>query len=63
MLQMTQIGFIFQSFNLIPDLASRAEGNIHLTDGRVSAKDSARLQADIPQAVRLNGGAPLAAQI
>ncbi len=44
-----------------PHLASRAERNIHLIDGCVSGEEFARSQEEIPQAIRLDGGAPLAA--
>ena len=46
-----------------PELANRAERNIHLIDGRVSVKESVHAQDDIPQAVKLNGGGPLVAQL
>ena len=44
-----------------PHLASRAERNIHLIDGRVSGVELASSQAEVPPAIRLDGGAPLAA--
>lgn len=46
-----------------PDLANRAERNIHLIDGRVSSEDFVHSQDEIPQAVKLNGSEPIAAQI
>ena len=46
-----------------PDLAKRAERNIHLIDGRVSTQEVADPQEEIPYVARLNGGTPLAAQI
>ena len=46
-----------------PELANRAERNIHLIDGRVSVKESVHAQDEIPQAVKLNGGGPLVAQL
>jgi putative ABC transport system ATP-binding protein len=44
-----------------PDLASRAERNIHLIDGRVSGVELASSQAEVPPVIGLDGGAPLAA--
>ncbi len=46
-----------------PDLAKRAERNIHLIDGRVSTHEAPHPQEENPYVARLNGGTPLAAQI
>ena len=46
-----------------PELASRADRNIQLIDGRVSAAEPAPQQQAFPQTHRLNGGEPLSAQI
>jgi putative ABC transport system ATP-binding protein len=46
-----------------PVLAKRAERNIHLIDGRVSAHEVPHPQEETPYVARLNGGTPLAAQI
>ena len=46
-----------------PDLANRAERNIHLIDGRVAAEQIMHSQEEFPQAIHVNGGEPLAAQI
>jgi putative ABC transport system ATP-binding protein len=50
-----------------PDLANRADRNIHLIDGRVSAENSpekfAQPQEDMPPPIKLNGGAPIAARL
>jgi len=46
-----------------PELANRAERNIHLIDGRVSVKESVHARDEIPQAFKLNGGGPLVAQL
>jgi putative ABC transport system ATP-binding protein len=46
-----------------PELASRADRNIQLIDGRVFAAEPAPLQQAFPQTHRLNGGEPLSAQI
>ena len=46
-----------------PDLAKRAERNIHLIDGRVSTQEVADSQPEIPYVAKLNGGTPFAAQI
>jgi putative ABC transport system ATP-binding protein len=46
-----------------PDLANRAERNIHLIDGRVSGEELVYSQDEIPQAVKLNGSEPLVAQL
>ena len=46
-----------------PELANRAERNIHLIDGRVSGEELVHSQDDIPQAVKLNGSEPLVAQL
>jgi len=46
-----------------PDLAMRAERNIHLIDGRVSAEETTEAQEETAHIARLNGGAALAAQI
>ncbi len=46
-----------------PDLAKRAERNIHLIDGRVSTHEVPHPQEENPYVARLNGGTPLAAQI
>jgi len=45
-----------------PELAHRAERNIHLIDGRVSAAEFAYAQEEIPQAIYINGREPSAAQ-
>jgi len=45
-----------------PDLANRAERNIHLIDGRVSVEEVTHPQAESPQLLRVNGSEPLAAQ-
>jgi putative ABC transport system ATP-binding protein len=45
-----------------PDLAHRAERNIHLIDGRVSGEELVHPQEEISQPVGFNGGKPLAAQ-
>ena len=44
-----------------PDLAKRAERNIHLIDGRVSTQEVAEMREEIPYVAKLNGGTPLAA--
>ncbi len=44
-------------------LASRAQRNIQLVDGKVLEEESPHTQEEIPQAVMLNGGEPLAAQL
>jgi len=44
-----------------PDLAGRAQRNIHLIDGRVSGDEFTHSQDEISQAAELNGGEPLAA--
>jgi len=46
-----------------PDLANRAERNIHLIDGRVSGEELAHSQKEVSQTVGFNGEQPLAAQI
>jgi len=46
-----------------PELASRAERNIHLIDGRVADAKVTPPPAEIPFAARLNGGEPLLAQL
>jgi ABC-type lipoprotein export system ATPase subunit len=46
-----------------PNLANRAERNIHLIDGRVSGEEFVRSQEEIPQAIKLNGCEPIAAHI
>jgi putative ABC transport system ATP-binding protein len=46
-----------------PELAARADRIIQLIDGRVSAAEPAPQQQTFPQALRLNGGEPLSAQI
>ncbi|RLA26017.1 MAG: ABC transporter ATP-binding protein [Gammaproteobacteria bacterium] len=46
-----------------PELANRAERNIHLIDGRVSGEEFVHSQDEIPQAVKLNGSEPLVAQL
>ncbi len=46
-----------------PELASRAERNIQLMDGRVLAEEVQDTQEEIPLAVRLNGSEPLSAQL
>jgi len=45
-----------------PDLANRAERNIQLVDGRVSAEEVTHPQAENPQLLDLHGSEPLAAQ-
>lgn len=45
-----------------PDLANRAERNIHLIDGRVSGEELVHSQEEVSQTVGFNGGQPLAAQ-
>jgi putative ABC transport system ATP-binding protein len=45
-----------------PDLAARAQRNIHLIDGRVSGDGPTHSQNETPQTAKLNGGEPLAAQ-
>jgi len=45
-----------------PDLANRAERNIHLIDGHVSGEKLVPSQEDIPQTSQLNCDGPLAAQ-
>ncbi len=46
-----------------PDLAAKAERNIHLIDGRVSEVELVHSQEEISQTVDFNGDKPLAAQI
>jgi putative ABC transport system ATP-binding protein len=46
-----------------PDLAKRAERNIHLIDGRVSTQEVADPKEENPYIAKLNGDTPLAAQI
>ncbi len=46
-----------------PDLANRAERNIHLIDGRVSGEELVHSQDEVSQTVGFNGEQPLAAQI
>ena len=46
-----------------PDLADKAERNIHLIDGRVSEVELVHSQEEISQTVRFNDDKPLAAQI
>lgn len=46
-----------------PDLANRAERNIHLIDGRVSGEELVHSQEEVSQTVGFNGDQPLAAQI
>lgn len=46
-----------------PDLANRAERNIHLIDGRVSGEELVHSQDEVSQTVGFNGDQPLAAQI
>lgn len=45
-----------------PDLANRAERNIHLIDGRVSGEEPVHSQEEVSQTVGCNGDQPLAAQ-
>lgn len=45
-----------------PDLANRAERNIHLIDGRVSGEELVHSQEEVSQIVGCNGDQPLAAQ-
>jgi len=45
-----------------PDLANRAERNIQLVDGRVSAEEVTHPQVENPQLLDLHGSEPLAAQ-
>ena len=46
-----------------PDLADKAERNIHLIDGRVSEVELVHSQEEISQTVGFIGDKPLAAQI
>ena len=46
-----------------PDLANRAERNIHLIDGRVSGEELVQSQEEVSQTVGFNGDEPFAAQI
>jgi len=46
-----------------PELANRADRNIHLLDGRVLAEETPETEQELPQVVRLNGSKPLSAQI
>ncbi len=46
-----------------PDLANRAERNIHLIDGRVSGEELVHSQEEVSQTVGFDGDQPLAAQI
>ncbi|MCH8930503.1 MAG: ABC transporter ATP-binding protein [Proteobacteria bacterium] len=46
-----------------PDLANRAERNIHLIDGRVSGEELVHSQEEVSQTVGFNGDEPLAAKI
>ncbi len=46
-----------------PDLADKAERNIHLIDGRVSEVELVHSQEEISQTVEFSGDKPLAAQI
>ena len=46
-----------------PDLANRAERNIHLIDGRVSVEQVSKIQESLPQGMPLNGSEPVAAQL
>jgi putative ABC transport system ATP-binding protein len=46
-----------------PDLAMRAERNIHLIDGRVSAEETIDVQEETAHIVGFNGGTALAAQL
>jgi putative ABC transport system ATP-binding protein len=46
-----------------PDLAHKAQRNIHLIDGRVSEVELVHSQEEISQTVDFNGDKPLAAQI
>ena len=46
-----------------PDLANRAERNIHLIDGRVSGEELVHSQEEVSQTVGFDGDEPLAAQI
>lgn len=46
-----------------PELANRAERNIHLIDGRVSGEEFVHAQDEIPQTAKLNGREPLVAQL
>ena len=46
-----------------PDLARRAERNIHLTDGRVYETEVSHTQEAAPQVARRNGADSLAAQL
>ncbi len=45
-----------------PDLANRAERNIHLIDGRVSGEELVHSQEEVSQTFGCNGDQPLAAQ-
>jgi putative ABC transport system ATP-binding protein len=46
-----------------PELAGRAQRNIHLTDGRVSENLPEEVQIEIPAVHKLNGTEPLSAQL
>ncbi len=46
-----------------PELAARAERNIHLMDGRVLDAELQDTQEELPQVQRLNGTEPLSAQL
>ena len=46
-----------------PELAGRAERNIHLMDGRVMEPELQDTQEELPQVQRLNGTEPLSAQL
>jgi putative ABC transport system ATP-binding protein len=46
-----------------PELAGRAERNIHLMDGRVMEPELQDTQEEVPQVQRLNGTEPLSAQL
>jgi putative ABC transport system ATP-binding protein len=46
-----------------PDLAMRAERNIHLIDGRVSAEETIDVQEETAHIVGFNGGTALVAQL
>lgn len=46
-----------------PELAARAQRNIHLMDGRVLNSELQDTQEELPQAQQLNGTEPLSAQL
>ena len=46
-----------------PDLAARADRNIHLIDGRVAAEQYAAPTPEVPPETQVAYGAPIAAQV